>query len=151
MALNGVIIVARATGDCGKTTSIRSVWTFLKRTGASVIREELFDNQGPNKPGDVQAVLEYRGVKIGISSMGDPGTDQRKILDEFAKDGCRIIICACRTWGYTKDPIDALKNTWEIRYLGTADYGFISADTIWKEILLAIRVVNFAYPAVSQG
>lgn len=140
---NGVIIAARATADCGKTTAIRSILFYLKKCNATVIFEKEFDNQGPNKPGDVKAIIEYQGIKIGISSMGDPGTNQTEILDEFIKKGCRIIICACRIWGGTKDPIDALKDSWEIRYIPTADYGYISIDRMWDELMLAIRMVKF--------
>ena len=139
--IQGVIIAARATHDCGKTTAIRSIWFYLKKNHASVVSEE-FNSQGPNKPEDVRAVLEYRGVRIGISSMGDPGIDQTGILDEFAKDGCRIVICACRIWGGTKDPIDALASNWDIRYIHPADYGFISADAIWRELMTAIRLIK---------
>ena len=142
--MNGVIIVARATADCGKTTAIRSTLFYLKMRNAVVISEQEFNNQGPHKPGDVKAVIEYQGIKIGISSMGDPGTNQTEILDEFIKNGCRIIICACRIWGGTKDPIDALKDRWEIRYIHTASYGFISLDTMWNELMQAIRMIKFA-------
>lgn len=139
--INGVIIAARATHDCGKTTAIRSIWFYLKQNNASVVSEN-FHSQGPGKPEDVQAVLEYKGVRIGISSMGDPGIDQTGILDEFVKKGCRIVTCACRIWGGTKEPIDALADNWDIRYIHPADYGFISADAIWRELMTAIRLIK---------
>lgn len=141
---NGVIIAARATKDCGKTTAIRSIWFYLKKRNAKVISEKEYDNQEPGKPGDVQAVLEYQGIKIGISSMGDPGIEQAEILDEFTKVDCRIIICACRTWGQTKDPIDALANSWDIRYIRDTDsgYGFISIDQMWDELMRAIHLMK---------
>ena len=139
--IKGVIIAARATYDRGKTTAIRSIWFYLKKNSAAVVSEK-FNSQGPGKPEDVQAILEYAGVRIGISSMGDPGINQTGILDEFAKNGCRIIICACRIWGGTKEPIDALANDWDIRYIHPANHGYISADAIWNELMTAIRLIK---------
>ena len=142
---NGVIIAAKATYDCGKTTAIRGIWLGLKKCGAREISGPDFYSQGADKPKDVKTILEYQGVKIGISSMGDPGINQPEILDEFIKQDCHIIICACRIWGGTKSPIDTLKASWEIRYVPTAVYGYISVDRIWDELMIAIRLIKFTY------
>ena len=140
---NGVIIAAKATYDCGKTTAIRGVWLGLKKCGAQEITEPKFYSQGTGQPQDVEAVIEYKGVKIGISSRGDPGINQAAILDDFIKAECRIIICACRMKGDTKAPIDALKDSWDIRYIHTAAYGYISVDTMWNELMQTIRIIKF--------
>ena len=55
----------------------------MKRAGATIIRE--VDNQGSNNPGDMLAALEYRGVKIGISSMGDREPIKQKYLTSSQK------------------------------------------------------------------
>ena len=140
---NGVIIAAKATYDCGKTTAIRGIWLGLKKCGAQEISGPKFYSQGTSKPQDVEAVMEYKGVKIGISSRGDPGINQTAILDNLIKEKCRIIICACRMKGDTKAPIDALKDHWEIRYIPTAIHGYISVDNMWDELMVAIRLINF--------
>ena len=140
---NGVIIAAKATYDCGKTTALRSIWFYLKKGGAIEIGEPKFYPQGSEKPEDVEAVLEYAGVRIGLSSRGDPGINQTEILKEFIDKDCKIIICACRIKGDTKDPIDALKGSWEIRYIPMADYGYISIDRMWNELMMAIRIIKF--------
>ena len=50
---NGVIIAAKATYDCGKTTAIRGVWLGLKKCGAQEITEPKFYSQGTGQPQDV--------------------------------------------------------------------------------------------------
>ena len=144
MSCHGIIIAACATDNCGKTMALRSIWFYLKKNNAKVISEQEFNNQGGDKPGDVIAVLEYQGIRIGISSMGDPGIDQEKILDTFIKDHCRIILCACRTKGFTKKAINLLRGTWDVRFFYPAAYRFISIDTLWNELMLAIRMIKFA-------
>ena len=140
---NGMIIAAKATYDCGKTTAIRGIWLGLKKCGAKEISEPEFYSQGADKPKDVEAVLEYQDVRIGLSSRGDPGINQTAILERLINQGCQIIICACRMKGDTKDPISALKDHWEISYRPTASYGLISVDDIWNELMTAIRIINF--------
>ena len=143
---NGVIIVAKASANCGKTTAIHSIWFYLKKCGAVELLEPECFVFGADKSEDVKAVLAYQGIRIGISSMGDPGIDQSAILDDFIKQDCRIIICACRTKGSTLDPIVALKDAWDIRYIRetASGYGFISIDQIWGELMLAIRLIKLS-------
>ena len=139
MSYQGIIIAAKAAKDSGKTVAIRRVWTWLKEQKPAVIQEKIHEYHDSKKEDDVTAVLEYQGVRIGISSKGDPGIDQEGILNDFIKDGCRIIICACRTKGQTKDPIDALQNAWDIRYIVPAEDGFISKEDFLNAVKTAIR------------
>ena len=114
----------------------------LKKNEATVISEKISNHRVGGKPADVLAILEYQGIKIGISSKGDPGIEQDKILNIFIKNNCRIILCACRTQGLTKKPLDTLRNTWDIRFVYPAEYRFISIDTLWNELMLAIRLIK---------
>lgn len=142
MSYQGIIIAATAVGNSGKTTAIRGTWDALKSQGANVISEDIQKCRIPGKVGDVTGVLEYQGVRIGISSWGDPGINQKGILQDFIQAKCRIIICACRTWGQTKDPIDALQKSWVIRYLGPAKNGFVSRNDVENEVKKAVQEIK---------
>ncbi len=144
MGGKGIIIAAKAAKDSGKTVAIRGVWKWLKVQKSAVIQEEIHEYHDPNKQDDVTAVLEYQGVRIGISSWGDPGIDQEGILSSFILLECRIIVCACRTWGQTKEPIDALQARWDIRYIGPAEDGYICKEKFLDEVKHAIQQVNSA-------
>ena len=142
MARKGVIIAAKAAKDSGKTVAVRAVWKWLKEQGAKVVKEEIHEYHDPKKPDDVTAVLEYQGIKIGISSWGDPDIDQQGTLKDFIQAGCRVIVCACRTWGQTRDPIDALQDSWCIRYVVRGEDGFIPKDAFLDDVKKAIQEVK---------
>ena len=142
MSYQGIIIAAKAAKDSGKTVAIRRVWTWLKEQKSAVIQEKIHEYHDSKKEDDVTAVLEYQGVRIGISSKGDPGIDQEGILNDFIKDGCRIIICACRTRWTTKEPIDALQDSWRVYYVGPSEDGFISKEEMLEEIKMAVQKIN---------
>ena len=142
MTKKRVIIAARAKRDSGKTTAIREAWTWLKEQGAEVIKEEIHEYHDPQKQDDVTAVLEYQGIQIGISSWGDPGIDQQEILNGFIQTGCRVIVCACRTKWSTKEPIDALQESWCIRYVVRAEDGYIPKDAFLNEVKKVIQKVK---------
>ena len=144
---NGIIIAAKATKDCGKTTAIRSILFYLtKRHNAKVMpHPDLnpdLNNKYPGVPGDVSAILEYQNIKIGISSMGDSGPETKKLLDIFIKNDCNIIVCACHSWGATMAPIVALTDSWNIQYVYPVNHGFISIDQMWNELTQAIRLIK---------
>lgn len=144
MSSQGIIIAAKAAKDSGKTTAVLNVWRWLKGQSAKKISEEINEYHNPEKQDDVTAVLEYQGILIGISSKGDPGIDQAGILDAFIKAGCRVIVCACRTWGQTREPIDALQQTWIIRYIGPVKDGFVFSDDILDAVKKAVQEIKSA-------
>ena len=43
-----------------------------------------------------RATITINGVKIGIDQRGDVRDQMKKCLDDFKKEGCEIIVCACR-------------------------------------------------------
>ncbi|MBO4492632.1 MAG: hypothetical protein J5944_14885 [Lentisphaeria bacterium] len=141
MSYQGIIIAAKGTMNRGKTTAVLGVWEWLKSQGAQSIREPKKEYQN-EKPVDVNEILEYQGILIGISSKGDPGIDQEKILDDFIQAKCRIIVCACRTKLSTKEPIDALRETWSVRYFDPAEDGFIPQEAFLDAVKKAIHEVN---------
>lgn len=55
--------------------------------------------------------MEIGDVLIGIESQGDSNSRQSKSLLEFAKMGCTIILCACRSRGTTKQNVVKLRKS----------------------------------------
>lgn len=99
-----LIIANKGAATKGKSSTIKEVFNLL-------------DDRYPNKAtitypvssADVLAIIEARGVRIGIESQGDPGSRMFDSLDYFQKQGCKIIIAACRTYGETTDAIAGMK------------------------------------------
>jgi hypothetical protein len=98
------VIVNRGVGEQGKTTSIKKVYRVLKQTYPQVIILSEFDD------GDIRAIIEIGGVKIGIESQGDPYSRQGGSLRNFVNEGCDIIVVACRTKG------DTLNNVYDLEH-----------------------------------
>lgn len=50
---------------------------------------------------DICATVDFEGIRVGISSLGDPDSEQEMWLDELVGMECDIIVCASRTKGRT--------------------------------------------------
>lgn len=85
-----LVIANRGAGGIGKSSSVKAVYNLLKSKGYPLFSEEW---QG----GDIKAIFDIKGVKVGIESQGDPRYDMEKTMEEFVEAGCDIIITACRT------------------------------------------------------
>lgn len=86
----------------GKTSSIRRVFELLreKYPDVDIINES---------EGEALAIFTIRGIRIGIETQGDPGSRMFGSLDMFERLDCQIIVCACRTRGYTFERAFALE------------------------------------------
>jgi len=87
------------------------------------------------EPGDdIYAILDYRNRKIGIASMGDPGSGQEEYLRRMVEEErCEIIVCASRTKGGTVDCVDryARKYGYRLVWLSPfAGYGQINRNLL---------------------
>ncbi|MBQ0088862.1 MAG: hypothetical protein KBT27_05990 [Prevotellaceae bacterium] len=89
-----LVIVNRGCGGIGKSSAIKAVYQLLKDKGYNP-DEEVW--QG----GDIKAIFEIDGVKVGISSQGDPGSCMKDNIEDFVKMECEIIVTACRMKGDT--------------------------------------------------
>lgn len=112
-----LVIADRGCGGIGKSTAIKSVYSLLKSEGYKL---ELEEWQGWDESGDIKAIFNIDGVKVGIESQGDPDSKMEKTIDSFIEEGCEIIVTACRTKGDTYTKVRD--------YLGK-DLGF---DIIWS-------------------
>ena len=92
--MNKLVIANRGAGGIGKSASVKAVYYLLKSKGYLLISETW---QYEEEIGDIKAIFDINGVKVGIESQGDPGYDMEKTMEEFVEVGCDIIVTACRT------------------------------------------------------
>ena len=94
--MNKLIIANTGTGNQGKSSSIKEVYNLLVSrypNNVQIIH--------PVKSGDVKAIVDVKGVCIGIESQGDPNSRMFQSLQDFLNAGCDIVVIACRTSGET--------------------------------------------------
>jgi hypothetical protein len=87
------IIVLAGPNSCGKTTSLNIVYNLLIAQGCtSTNRQQLGSN-----PQDFSDIVNWNGKRISIFTMGDYSGDLIKAVDDYAKQNCDVMICACNT------------------------------------------------------
>jgi ABC-type lipopolysaccharide export system ATPase subunit len=95
--------------NTGKTSTIRRVDEILQSYGAKLVKV-LFDEN------DFSKEYLFRTHKIGILSLGDPGSEQSDYLRQLSNDNCEIIICTSRSKGATCDAVTAIATNGYERY-----------------------------------
>lgn len=85
-----------APANSGKTSSIRKVSRMLD--GTHLMLEDDYD---------FVEVIDKDGIRIGLSSKGDPNSNAEGIK-KLIKENCGIIVCASRTRGGTVDIVQQL-------------------------------------------
>lgn len=121
-----LVIANRGTGSIGKSSAIKTVYMLLKDKGYTLVKEVW---QG----GDIMAVFDVNGVKIGISSQGDPNSCMEDNMEAFVKAGCMIIVTACRMKGDTYRKVtDYLgkKNDYDIIWYCHYVYKVLGAEKV---------------------
>lgn len=134
-------IAVWGTAGIGKTSTIRRVFDKLNVEGKT-----------PDKiiEPDICAIINLsNGKKIGIESLGDPGSEQPEWIDYLVENHCDVIVCACRTKGDTADTVANLVNydydtIWVSPFtsenMGKEALNDISADAIIKLIERCILI-----------
>ena len=106
------IIALKGIEKCGKSTSIRKVYTILKKKYPDInILLEIISKS------DVKAIIIIGVVIIGIESQGDPTSRLPESLKEFEGKGCHIILCATRTYGATVNAVISMANEYTIEWV----------------------------------
>lgn len=127
--MNNTIIGIYGRQNEGKSTTIKNVrdklliqfpqakQTFLRPDG-----------------GDIWVTIEINGIKLGIESWGDPSSPlvDEDSLEDLAKQGCNIILCATRTSGGTVKEVDRIANQYDYNTLWLSSYYSPNLD---KDIL----------------
>lgn len=98
-----IAIANRGKSNQGKSTTIRDIYYMLK------------DKYEPSNKtifggSDVKAIIIVGEIKIGIECQGDPSSRHGESIDQFVKEGCHVIISACRTKGETCQKMRSLKD-----------------------------------------
>lgn len=100
-----IAIAQRGDPKTGKTTTIRLVFERCVANYPDAIVEHLRSTRK-----EIAAIVTIGKVRIGFESMGDPGNKhQRASLKRFVSDGCRAVLCACRTGGVTHHVVAELE------------------------------------------
>lgn len=65
---------------------------------------------------DFWCIFEKDGDKIGITSSGDNYSILKGKLDILNMARCKVIVCACRSWGQTNELLDGMPG-FEVEYI----------------------------------
>lgn len=104
------LIALKGPGNTGKSATLKKVYELLKaKYPHASVRHEITNH-------DVRAIMEIKGLKVGIESQGDPGSRLSDSLDLFIREQCVIIVCATRTWGATVKAVERHASEFDIRW-----------------------------------
>lgn len=108
--MDKTIINLRSWSRAGKTTA-------FKKLGFLLTGEQCPDNE-------IKEILTYRGIKVGIFSLGDYREAVEQRLEELIENQCEVIFCASRTKGGTAVYVDQ----------AAAEHGYIEIiiGSIWS-------------------
>ena len=123
-----LVIANRGVGGIGKSSAIKAVYKLLKDKGYNP-DEEVWQGD------DIKAIFKIDGVKIGISSQGDPGSCMKDNIKDFVKKGCEIIVTACRMKGDTYRKVYyelGEEQDYDIIWYGHYVYQVLKAEEIHK-------------------
>jgi len=103
------IIANYGDPDMGKTASVKLVYEKLQKVGEEVANEH---GEKPLRTdnGDVCAMFEINGVRVGICSQGDPKSCQKGWMDRLVAAECLIILATCRHYGATEKLIESYES-----------------------------------------
>lgn len=109
MATPKTVFALYGSANVGKSATIRKIFDLLTLAYPNAPVQHL------HNPGvDISAILEIKGVFIGIESQGDPGSRLAQSLEKFRNAKCRIIVCATRNWGGTVDAVKQLESEYSV-------------------------------------
>ncbi len=145
------ILAVWGKADLGKTMAIRAVCDKMLKNGGKLLSFDS-DHDMPtpknlsdlNVKGDITAVVEYKGIKIGINSPGDPGceTQMAEAIVSFKSIECTVVICATRTKGKTVKTVESFESDFEITWFHEIDASnHINADELWKRLNEIIKEI----------
>ncbi len=106
------------TAQQGKSSTVKKVaQLILKNYPHAISDPNVIDFSG-----DIQIVITFGKIKIGIESQGDPNSRLLASLDHFVNISCDVIICSTRTSGTTVEAVNDLNkkhrydNVWITNY-----------------------------------
>ena len=151
------ILEVKGKGNTGKSFAIRMVYVNLIKQGAQEIKfiqctlphnipvEKRLDCLADcDCHGDVISILQYKEVKIGIFSYGDPCEDQRiaREITTFKENDCDLIVCASRTRGKTCEAIRRFSGSYNIECWHVMKGNFMDADALWQKVQTLVEEIR---------
>lgn len=114
------LIILKNAGGTGKTQALSILADLLNVDGKEISR----DNHSNCK--DFVAEFEYRDSKIGVITIGDPGTEDFVFseLEKLYKEGCDVIIASSRS--YSRGPVQGV---YEMLWQFGKDNGLATMET----------------------
>lgn len=87
------LIILKNAGGTGKTQTLSYLTDLLDVEGKEISKDLHSNNT------DFSVVIAYRNAKVGIITVGDPGTEDfmSSELERLYKDGCDIIVASARS------------------------------------------------------
>ena len=141
------LIILKNAGNTVKTQTLECLTNNLGEDGDVISKKYHYNGH------DFVAIVGYHGLKIGIITIGDPGTEEfvSSELKNLYNNGCDVIVASSRNrgrvyqllWEFGKDnDIDTMETS---SYRSYSDYhGSLSYETInqicAKSLLGAIHV-----------
>ena len=133
------IIALHGKGGCGKTSALRYLYHLL--TGD--FKYSQFDFYKENNYGDISAIFEYNGKKLGLSTLGDSEGDLQRPFKVFKKENCDLVVCAVRSRDTKNGANSFLKSrSKEITWIKKAYFENWQAKYAWNEIYDELNMLH---------
>jgi hypothetical protein len=134
------IYALQSAGNCGKSSTIKEVFNILNTKYPNCVRKNYF-------PGAYDIKIEMINVNghiVGIESQGDPNSRLQSSLNDFEKNGCDIIICACRTSGMTVQWINSHSPKYHVNFIKQTFVGNNQQQQAQRNINVANNIIKQA-------
>lgn len=96
------LILLKGAGKTGKSQTLIELVKRLEADGGSVSYRNYHYNGE-----DFSALLDYLGTKVGIITIGDPGTEDFvwDELEALYEKGCSVILASSRNYGQKEESV----------------------------------------------
>lgn len=133
------IIALHGKGRCGKTTVLRLLYNLL--TGDFDFSQFYFYKE--NNDGDISAMFEYNGKKLGLSTLGDSEGDLIRPFEIFKIENCDLVICAVRSRDTKNGANNYVKSqSKEITWIKKAYIETYKEKYKWKNIYNELNMIQ---------
>ena len=122
--MNKTMICLYAKKNSGKTTALKRLF-YEELKGEKVIVE---------KGNDIVGIVKLGDVIIGVSSQGDPWSNEEGI-EALVKENCDIIVCAARTSGSTTEVVGSYGEDYNLFWVAPLriESGLPITDTLYQQ------------------
>jgi hypothetical protein len=133
------LLALRGAGSRGKSASLCMLIKMIR----AAYPDASFDEKRFKV--DVTLVVTINGRKIGIETQGDPNSRLTKSLKHFIEIQCKVIACACRSFGQTVEAVTAAEASgyrvewFEKAKIGNAQDQDVANRAVARELFEALR------------